>query len=699
MVIRDFADSAREALLCCRAARKASVISKFPQQLRKFWRFKVKPYIRREGNVAILASLAITGTILGIRQVGILEPSELSAFDQMVRWSDDLGQDSRLLIVGITEEDIQSQVWPIPNQVMAEVIETLQQYEPEAIGLDIYRTRFRQNPSNCAVMPTDPGDAALAQQLQAPNVITITKLPGGGEAGIPPIPCLPETQVGFNDLPIDRDEVIRRQLLFASNEDGVFYSFSLRLALHYLEKFDITPQESELDPTHMQLGATTFVPLAPNSGNYQTLDAAGYQVMLDYRSGGRIAPEISLTDVVNNRLDPAQVKGKIVLIGSTAPSIKDVFTTPYSPIKTERFQVPGVAIHAHIVSQLLDAAFGERSLFWFWPNWAEVLWIGGWAWVGGMLAWVVRHPLALGAAGLASVGVLAGSCLVIFAHNGWVPAIAPAIALVMTGGTMVAYRGYQSQRQQQTVMRLLGQNTSPEVADALWQSRDRVLKSGKLPGQKLTATMLFTDIKDFSTISEQMRPENLLQWLNEFLSEITHEVQVHHGIVNKFTGDGLMAVFGVPMMRSSEEAIATDAQQAVACALAMGQRLQELNERWKERHLPVILIRIGIFTGPIVAGSLGGRERLEYGVIGDSVNIASRLESCEKDRQESHCRILIAQETLNYLQGKFAVEPWGLLHLKGRRHMVDVYRVLGRRTEPTPLTPSLPAPPPQSLAS
>jgi class 3 adenylate cyclase len=111
----------------------------------------------------------------------------------------------------------------------------------------------------------------------------------------------------------------------------------------------------------------------------------------------------------------------------------------------------------------------------------------------------------------------------------------------------------------------------------------------------------------------------------------------------------------------------------------MGDRLQELNQNWQSRGLPVVQMRVGIFTGPVMVGSLGGKERLEYGVIGDSVNIAARLESCEKHSQPSDCRILIAHETLVYLQEEFQVEAWGALQLKGKQHKVDVYRVINRK--------------------
>ncbi|NEQ71392.1 MAG: adenylate/guanylate cyclase domain-containing protein, partial [Symploca sp. SIO2D2] len=168
-------------------------------------------------------------------------------------------------------------------------------------------------------------------------------------------------------------------------------------------------------------------------------------------------------------------------------------------------------------------------------------------------------------------------------------------------------------------------------------------------------------------------------WLNEFLQVLTHEILTHQGIVNKFTGDGLLAAFGVPTPQQDQQKIAADAQAAVTCALVISDRLNQLNQNWLQRGLPKIQMRIGIFTGAIVAGSLGGKDRLEYGIIGDTVNIASRLESCEKHRQPSDCRILIGYETLVHLKEQFEVESWGWLALKGKEQMVDVYRVVGWR--------------------
>ncbi|MBW4470417.1 MAG: adenylate/guanylate cyclase domain-containing protein [Stenomitos rutilans HA7619-LM2] len=625
--------------------------------------------------LAIVAtSSVVTACLLGVHHLGGLQPLELASYDLMVRLRPSRTTDLRLLIVTVTEADIKAQKrWPLSDRTIATALQTLQQFNPKTIGLDIYRD-----------LPQAPGTAALAKQLQQPNVIAITKVQDADDLGVNPPPGVPEDRIGFNDIASDPDGVIRRGLLFMDTETETLYAFSLRLALAYLRPQGILPKAGLRNPSNLQLGETEFTPWETTSGQYQTVDAKGYQILLNYRARSHLARQVTLTQLLNGAIEPAWVNGKIVLIGTTAESAKDRFLTPYSMAEKQAVSMPGVVIHAQMVSQILDAALNQQPLVWFWPDWVECSWIGAWVVLGSSLAWFIRHPLGLCLVVILAIMVLLGICYALFLAQGWVPTATPVIGIIVVATLVVSYRAQQAQRQQIMMMKLLGQNTSPEIATTLWKSRDRLLKSGKLPGQRLIATMLFTDIRNFSTLSEQMSPEALLEWLNEYLSAITEEVKANHGIINKFTGDGLLAVFGVPIHRVTSIEVSQDARLAVECALAMSDRLQALNQDWQKRNLPTAQMRVGIFTGPIVAGSLGGKDRLEYGVIGDSVNIASRLESYAKDQQTELCRILIAKDTLVHLQDRFAVEPWGPLVLKGKQQLIDVYRVLGHASDQQP---------------
>lgn len=610
---------------------------------------------------------AVTVTLLGVRHLGWLQPLELNAFDLMVQLRPDPGPDPRLLIVEITERDIKAfKKWPLSDGVLAKAIAEIARLEPTAIGLDILRD-----------IPYPPGHAELTTQLKNPKVFPITFIGNSPYDRVQPPPHIPEKRVGFNDVVSDPDGRVRRNLMYASDGKTILTSFSMRLAFAYLNSKKIDSKITEKE--EIEVNKTVFSKLQSNSGGYQNINAQAYQVLLNYRSAENIANSVTLTQVLARKVDPKLVKGKIVLIGVTAITVKDVFSTPYSATTRGNRLMPGVLIHATATSQILSAVLDGKELFWYWEEWQEILWIAVWSAVGGCLAWRLEKSLNLIALAISAGGSLFGFTFFLFMQQGWIPLIAPALALLITAGVAVIYKYEQSRQQQGIVMKLLGQQTSPAIANALWKERVHLLESGLLPGQKVTATIILTDLQGFSTICEKLPPEVVMSWLNEYLSAMAQEVQAHQGVINKFTGDGMLAVFGVPIPRTTPQEIAEDARLAVSCALAISSRLPQMNQNWLARGLPSAKMRVGIFTGPVMVGSLGGTTRLEYGVIGDSVNIASRLESCQKERQEDTCRILIAEETLLHLADKFEVESWGALPLRGREQKVNVYRILGRK--------------------
>ncbi|MEG4571845.1 adenylate/guanylate cyclase domain-containing protein [Microcoleus sp. N3A4] len=616
-----------------------------------------------------ITCIVVTGTLLGVRHLGWLQPLELNAFDVMVQLRPDAGPDPRLLVVTITDLDINNiEKWPISDRTLAKAIAEIARLEPTAIGIDIIRAT-----------PYEPGNAELATQLKNPKVFPITFIGNSEYDRAPPPPNIPKKRIGFNDLVLDPDGKVRRNLMFVGDGKTTHTSFSMRLAFAYLDSKKIDAKLTEKQ--EIQANKTVFSKLRSNSGGYQNINAQGYQVLLNYRSAENIAKTVTLTQVLDRKVDPKLVKGKIVLIGVTARTVKDFFSSPYSATASGNQPMPGVFIHATATSQILSAALDGKGLFWYWDEWQEILWIAVWSAVGGCLAWRLEKSLSLMGSAIAACGSLFGFTFFLFIQQGWIPLISPAMALLITAAVAVTYKYEQSRQQEGIVMKLLGQQTSPAIANALWKERVHLLESGLLPGQKVTATIVLTDLQGFSTISEKLPPEVVMSWLNEYLSAMAQEVQAHQGVINKFTGDGMLAVFGVPIPRTTPEEIAEDARLAVSCALAISSRLPEMNQNWLDRGLPSAKMRVGIFTGPVMVGSLGGATRLEYGVIGDSVNIASRLESCEKDRQEDTCRILIAEETLLHLADKFEVESWGALPLKGREQKVNVYRILGRKNK------------------
>ena len=377
---------------------------------------------------ALLTSLLVAGFMVGIRSLSGLESSELLAYDQMIRLRPDRGADPRLLVVTISEADIRSQKrWPISDAVIAQAIAKLQTYQPRTIGLDIYRD-----------VPHTPGESALAKQLQAPNLIAIMLLGSADKDGVPaPAGVLPN-RVGISDIVVDPDVIVRRNLLYATVNDKAFYSFSLQLALHYLAeprlKFEVVPNEA------IKVGNTVFPALNPDAGGYQNLDDRGYQVMLNYRSASNVARQVSLSEVLNGQVDPAWVKDKLVIIGTTAPSIKDLFLTPFNLSNHKSPEMPGVIVHTQKVSQILSTIIDGDPLTWFWWQEGEILWIVAWSCAGGLLGWRFRHPLTLGIGGIVAIAALFSVCFILFLSNGWIPFVPPAIAFVGSSVAAIAYR-------------------------------------------------------------------------------------------------------------------------------------------------------------------------------------------------------------------------------------------------------------------
>lgn len=392
----------------------------------------VNLYKRLQNQPYWLASIIVTGLLLALRQIGGLQSLELVAFDHMVRLKADQGPDPRLLVVEVTEEDIRSQrEWPMSDQTMASLLSQLQKHNPKAIGLDIYRD-----------IPQGQGQAALKKAFESPKVVAITALGINADDYIPPPPDLDLSQVGFNDFIIDSDGILRRALLFAVEDDTKLYSFALQLSRKYLEA---EGKAFAVDGEAIHLGATDFMPLTAKSGGYENINSAGYQILLDYRSSNFAARKVTLSEVMEGKVEPGWIEDKIVLIGVSAPSAKDFFYTPYSSEKNADHVMPGVLVHAQIVSQILSNVLDAKPLFWYWPQWGEIAWIWGWSLIGGFVVWRMKRSALLGILLLACLGVLGGVCLVSFSFMGWVPFAAPAIALLLTSGGLITYQVfYQS---------------------------------------------------------------------------------------------------------------------------------------------------------------------------------------------------------------------------------------------------------------
>jgi adenylate cyclase len=521
------------------------------------------------------------------------------------------------------------------------------------------------------------------------NVITAMKFGGAGTAGVRPIAIHDGTdRVGFTDILLDPGGIVRRGLLFLDDGGLVHLSLDLRLALIYLAGEGIVPKPDSAQPEHLRIGRTTLVPLGGSEGAYVGADAGGYQYLLDYRERPGAFPAVTLHDVLDGEFDPRLFEDRIVIVGVTADSVKDVFFTPFSAGFDDARHTPGIELHAHILSQLLrmglDGTPATRTL----SGAQEGAWTLLWTVLGGLLALAVRSAPRFALLGMLGFGLIAALATWAFLHDLWIPLVPPSLGWALAAPLVAAYVSSRENAERKSLMSLFSKHVSPQLAGSIWENRERFLGGDRPRPQRLTATVFFSDIVGFTTISEKLEPQMLMDWLDAYMQAMTPLVNRHGGVILRFIGDAIMAVFGIPVPRQTDEEIREDAIRAVDCALSMRDALIEHNRSLAERRQPLVAMRIGILTGPMVAGTLGSAERLEYNVHGDTVNTAARLESFEKetyapDRLRDPCRILIGKGTASLVSQRFELQAVGEVGLKGKAETVAVYRVLGHR-DPQP---------------
>lgn len=396
---------------------------------------------RSQAKTIALSTLLITSCMTGIRWLGLMQPLELQAFDVLMQHRPIEAPDPRLLIVRIDEGDIQKQPQnggSLSDETLDRVLAVLAQQQAQVVGLDLYRDFPTQRSSL---------KQRFKQMTEANQLIAICKRPdpeSNDPTGIAPPTEISESEIGFSDFVQDRDGVVRRQLLFASpgtvSSCATPYSLSTQLVFRYL-----FAQNPSISPTFtpnndLKLGNTVFPALQSQTSGYQRFDSRGSQVLLNYRSTPSpmdIAEQVTVQQLLSGNMNRSAIKGRIVLIGVTAPSSGDYFSTPYG--KSFPHRLPGVLVHAHMVSQMLSAVLDQRSLLWVWTPGIEILWIGGWTLLGGLILWRFRGLKGIGIAMTGSIVLLVGSCWFVLTQAGWIPFVPALLGLVINSG-VIAYR-------------------------------------------------------------------------------------------------------------------------------------------------------------------------------------------------------------------------------------------------------------------
>jgi CHASE2 domain-containing sensor protein len=390
----------------------------------------------------IVISLLVTMFVMGTRWFGLLQFSELQAYDRLMQQKAAEPADSRILVVEVNEQDIRQYSHPLPDRTLVQLIEKLEQYKPSVIGLNIYRD-----------LPQEPGHDAIVDYFNtSKNAIAVCKYIADDEGvAPPPVQSLQERQqIGFTNLPLDTPyPTVRRYLLTRSpnaidksDPCNTQYSLGFMLAWRYLKAKGVLVNTKANDWYFDRLPLKL---LQPHSGGYQSVDSSGNQIILNYRNSpigeAQIAQSVTVGDILNNRVEPEwlknKVQGKVVLIGMTASSVRRGVNTPYG-------EMPGVWIHAHAVSQILSAVENQRPLIRSLPAWGDAIWVWIWSLTGGTLVlvwqlsprWKSQHLLA-GVSLL--LAILYGFCSIFFLQGAWLPLIPSALSFLATGIFVAIY--------------------------------------------------------------------------------------------------------------------------------------------------------------------------------------------------------------------------------------------------------------------
>lgn len=385
-------------------------------------------------RVGALPGLLVIALVVAVRLVGGLQFFERFALDYLLRLRFPEPTDERILVVGINEQDIRQLGYPISDQTLATLLQSLERYQPSVIGLDIFRD-----------MPMEPGHAGLVNVFRTnQNIIGIEKiLDSQTSLSINPPPALPSDQIGFVDAVLDTDGYLRRSLLGATDANEQYkFSLTLRLAERYLATHGVTLTNGIRDPVAMRFGNVELTRFQANTGGYVGADAGGNQILINFRSGAEPFHQVSMQEVLTGQVPADWIRDRVVLVGYTALSVKDTVSS-VTASRTNPGLVFGVEIQAHAVSQIVSAVLDGRALLQVWPEGWEYFWIIVWGGIGISLGRFIRSPFKLLLGLGVAVAILISICYGLLLLSWWVPLVPALLVLMLNGTGLTAALFYQ----------------------------------------------------------------------------------------------------------------------------------------------------------------------------------------------------------------------------------------------------------------
>jgi len=663
----------------------------------------------------IALAVILLALVLFFLDAPFLRFMELKALDLRMVFRGAMPPGGETVIVAIDEKSLSELGrWPWPRTTLAKLVKALQGYGVKAVGFDIVFAEPDANSSLKTVAELSDElkktgirdarlaglleekqkeadtDAALARAIEEAGNITlgyffhITSKEVGhlteeqiaaGEEGIansrfqmtrgpkerdesrlirayaaqPSLPILSDVAGNsgyFNAFP-DSDGVLRWAPLVIRFRDNDYTPLALSLLVQYLDWPMAVLSLAEYGVESIQLDKIRI-----------PTDESG-RLLVNFLGPARTFPHYSVSDILNGRLTADHFQGKIVLVGATATGIYDMRVTPFSSV------YPGVEIHATVIDNILHGNFLVHS------GWTKFLDICMIVFAGLVMGLAIPRMKAV--AGIAlSVALIAAfiaaNAAVFVRYSVWMNLIYPVLTMMTIYLGITVYRYITEEREKKKIRGAFQYYLTPSVINEILQNPSKL----KLGGDKKQLSVLFSDIRGFTSLSEKLTPEELVHLLNEYLTAMTNVVFRYEGMLDKYIGDAVMAVFGAPLEQPDH------ALRACRTALGMIAELRRVREKWTAEGRPDVNIGVGINTGEMVVGNMGSEMRFDYTVMGDSVNLASRLEGTNK---EYGTGIIISEFTYERIREELFCRELDAVRVKGKRLPVRIYELLGEKRD------------------
>ncbi len=590
------------------------------------------------GTALLLLALQVIAIIPGVTTP--VERIEYSVHDLSFRIRGIRLPAPEIVIVGIDDFSFNwtGYQWPWPRQYMAEIVDQLNKGGAKVIGLDVFL--FEKD-------PTSDGDAALTRALgESKSAVSVIQIFNDADQNISTL-RRPQTSyqavldgLGITTLHPDEDAIIRSLQAYDIYNNKTYYHWAFELARLYL---GVDP------PVNSDMLSLSF--------NGQAIPLYEGQLPVNFAGGAntyKVYSAANVHDGITLEEDPNAFRDKIVLIGATTITLQDVYSTPFSADK----RMPGVEVIANAVDTIISGQYIHRA-----PLWVGLLITILAALSAALISRSQRPTLTIGIMAV-FMTLYSIACIAVFAISRYImPMVAPEAMLFLGVVLPTLEQAVSQELEKRRVRNLFNRFISPEMVDQLISTQD--INS---LNKRANLTVLFSDIRGFTTLSEKLSPEDVVGLLNPYLELMTGIIHKHGGTVDKYEGDAIVAFFGEPVPFQDHAA------RAVRAAVEMLTELSVLSEKWMKegRVAHGFNIGIGINSGEVFVGLLGSAQRINYTVIGDNANLAARLQDLTK---QYVWPIIISQSTCDQVKDEFETEFADSVVVKGKTEPVNIYKV------------------------